>query len=163
MFFHETILITFQSKELKTEKSDERDTSGEATGTSESRQDSGEKSSRQNSRTRSESITEDGAAAPPGNFQRAVTWAEPRVALIQSSGSSNSRSLLLAMRAEYTSITDELESYCGLLSPPRTPPSTPPPQRSQNPVELAWQIENEHLRDAEECDYQQMKDLIQRR
>ena len=28
---------------------------------------------------------------------------------------------------------------------------------------MAWQIENEHLRDAEECDYQQMEDLIQRR
>lgn len=75
------------------------------------------------------------------------------------------------MRAEYTSITDELESYCGLLSPPRTPPVSPPPCRvrsvsersNQNPVEIAWQIENEHLRDAEECDYQQMEDLIQRR
>lgn len=31
------------------------------------------------------------------------------------------RQLLLAMHAEYTSITDELETVCGLLSPPRTP------------------------------------------
>lgn len=86
-----------------------------------------------------------------------------------SSAGSGQRSILLAMRAEYTSITDELESYCGLLSPPRTPPLSPPPSRNMrnmsdisNP-EMAWQIENEHLRDAEECDYQQMEDLIQRR
>lgn len=32
-----------------------------------------------------------------------------------------------------------------------------------NNPEMAWQMENEHLRDAEECDYQQMEDLIQRR
>ncbi|XP_031782186.1 transient receptor potential cation channel trpm isoform X6 [Nasonia vitripennis] len=170
-------------KDLKAEKSDDRDTSGDVTATTDSRQDSVEKSSRQNSRTRSESLADDAAAAaaiaasvsgvvvPSASFQRGVTWAEPRVAVIQSSGSSNSRSLLLAMRAEYTSITDELESYCGLLSPPRTPPVSPPPCRvrsvsersNQNPVEIAWQIENEHLRDAEECDYQQMEDLIQRR
>lgn len=128
----------------------------------ESRQNSGERASRQNSRTRSES--EDMVYLAPPGTQR-VTWAEPRHSVIQP---SNPRSLLLAMRAEYTSITDELESYCGLLSPPRSPPMSPPPGRGRsisgmsNP-EIAWQIENEHLRDAEECDYQQMKDLIQRR
>lgn len=128
---------------------------------SESRQNSGEKTSRQNSRTRSES--EDMIYLVPPGTQR-VTWAEPRHSVIQP---SNPRSLLLAMRAEYTSITDELESYCGLLSPPRSPPISPPPGRGRsisgmsNP-EIAWQIENEHLRDAEDCDYEQMKDLIQR-
>ncbi|KAJ8678740.1 hypothetical protein QAD02_014527, partial [Eretmocerus hayati] len=118
--------------------------------------------------------------------QRGVTWATDQTSSSTpapggrpSSSSAGgggggggvaSRSLLLAMRAEYTSITDELESYCGLLSPPRTPPVSPPPMRvrsasersAHNPVEIAWQIENEHLRDAEECDYQQMEDLIQR-
>ncbi|XP_023245943.1 transient receptor potential cation channel trpm [Copidosoma floridanum] len=176
--------VVGELKECKAEKSDERDTSGDVTMTSGSRQDSAEKSSQQNSRTRSESLADDAAAAvasiaasvsgmvvPSTSFQRGVTWAEPRVSVIQSSGSNNSRSLLLAMRAEYTSITDELESYCGLLSPPRTPPVSPPPCRvrsisersNHNPVEIAWQIENEHLRDAEECDYHQMEDLIQRR
>ncbi|XP_011879176.1 PREDICTED: transient receptor potential cation channel trpm isoform X4 [Vollenhovia emeryi] len=135
------------------------------------RQDSAERSItfRQNSRTRSES--DDFMLLPPPGIQRAVTWAEPRVAVIPSSvtsAGSGQRSILLAMRAEYTSITDELESYCGLLSPPRTPPMSPQPSRMRNisdisNPEIAWQIENEHLRDAEECDYQQMENLIQRR
>lgn len=134
------------------------------------RQDSTERSTyRQNSRTRSES--DDIVLLPPPGIQRGVTWAEPRVAVIPSSvtsAGSAQRSILLTMRAEYTSITDELESYCGLLSPPRTPPLSPPPSRicgmseMSNPA-MAWQIENEHLRNAEECDYQQMEDLIQRR
>ncbi|XP_011055821.1 PREDICTED: transient receptor potential cation channel trpm [Acromyrmex echinatior] len=133
-------------------------------------QDSAERGTfRMNSRTRSES--DDFMLLPPPSTQRGVTWAEPRVAVIPSSVSSAGnmqRSILLAMRAEYTSITDELESYCGLLSPPRTPPVSPPPSRMRNisdmlNPEMAWQIENEHLRDAEECDYQQMEDLIHRR
>lgn len=66
------------------------------------------------------------------------------------------------MRGQYTSITDELESYCGLLSPQRTPPGRFRNTEISNP-QIPWQIENEHLRDAEESDYQQMEDLIQRR
>ncbi|XP_071652035.1 transient receptor potential cation channel trpm isoform X1 [Temnothorax longispinosus] len=156
------------SKEASSENppSDTRQDSTERT----LRQDSTERGTfRQNSRTRSES--DDFMLLPPPGIQRAVTWAEPRVAVIPSSvtsAGSGQRSILLTMRAEYTSITDELESYCGLLSPPRTPPLSPPPSRMHNMSdisnpEMAWQIENEHLRDAEECDYQQMEDLIQRR
>lgn len=65
---------------------EEKDTSGDVT-VSESRQDSGEKSSsRQNSRTRSESLADETTAIPniPG-AQRVVTWAEPKVAVIQLS------------------------------------------------------------------------------
>ncbi|KAK9299484.1 hypothetical protein QLX08_007502 [Tetragonisca angustula] len=157
------------SRELSRETSKEpsREASSEAP-PSESipKQDSTERPSRQTSRTRSES---DDIMVHPSGIPRGVTWAEPRVAVIPSSStSSTQRSILLAMHAEYTSITDELESYCGLLSPPRTPPISPPPSRVRNlsemsNPEMAWQIENEHLRDAEECDYQQMEDLIQRR
>ncbi|XP_046433242.1 transient receptor potential cation channel trpm isoform X2 [Neodiprion fabricii] len=125
---------------------------------------------RQSSRTLSEP---DNLLAPPVSGAQRVTWAEPKVAVIPSSAgsnnaSSNQRSVLLAMRSEYTSITDELESYCGLLSPPRTPPVSPPPRRGRyasemsNP-EMALHIEKEHLRDAEECDYQLMEGLIHRR
>lgn len=154
---------------IKKEVSLEREVSSEAPASEPLRQDSTERPIRQTSRTRSES--DDVVMIPPPNIQRGVTWAEPRVAVIPSSvtsAGSTQRSILLAMRAEYTSITDELESYCGLLSPPRTPPVSPPLSRNRNVSEInnpemAWQIENEHLRDAEECDYQQMEDLIQRR
>ncbi|XP_070158634.1 transient receptor potential cation channel trpm isoform X2 [Polyergus mexicanus] len=153
------------SKEASSENpsSDVRQDSAEHT----YRQDSMERTTyRQNSKTRSE--PDDVMLLPPPGIQRGVTWAEPRVAVIPSSvtsAGSTQRSILLTMRAEYTSITDELESYCGLLSPPRTPPISPPPSQMSeisNPA-MAWQIENEHLRNAEECDYQQMEDLIQRR
>ncbi|XP_076644273.1 transient receptor potential cation channel, subfamily M isoform X2 [Halictus rubicundus] len=150
-----------------TSKEPSREASSEAPASEPVRQDSIERPTRQNSRTRSES---DDVMILPSGVARGVTWAEPRVAMIPSVSSSGStqRSILLAMRAEYTSITDELESYCGLLSPPRTPPISPPPSRirhhsEMSNTEMAWQIENEHLRDAEECDYQQMEDLIQRR
>lgn len=151
-----------------TSKEPSREASSEAPASEPIRQDSTERPIRQNSRTRSES--DDIMIAPASSIPRGVTWAEPRVAVIPSvsSASSTQRSILLAMRAEYTSITDELESYCGLLSPPRTPSISPPPTRVRNlsemsNPEMAWQIENERLRDAEECDYQQMEDLIQRR
>ncbi|XP_076396364.1 transient receptor potential cation channel, subfamily M isoform X4 [Megachile rotundata] len=154
------------SKEA-TSKEPSREASSEAPTSEPIRQDSSERPTRQSSRTRSES---DDAMILPSGIPRGVTWAEPRVAVIPSvsSTSSTQRSILLAMRAEYTSITDELESYCGLLSPPRTPPISPPPSRVRNlsemsNPEMAWQVENEHLRDAEESDYQQMEDLIQRR
>nr|XP_031831951.1 transient receptor potential cation channel trpm isoform X6 [Nomia melanderi] len=149
-----------------TSKEPSREASSEAPASEPARQDSVERPTRQNSRTRSES---DDVMIFPSGVARGVTWAEPRVAVIPSvSSTSTQRSILLAMRAEYTSITDELESYCGLLSPPRTPPISPPPSRvrhhsEMSNAEMAWQIENEHLRDAEECDYQQMEDLIQRR
>ncbi|XP_063995488.1 transient receptor potential cation channel trpm isoform X2 [Diachasmimorpha longicaudata] len=143
----------------------ERDTSSDVP-MSDMRQDSSERATRQTSRSRSES---DDAMhlAPPGG-QKGVKWADPRVAIITGSSGGHPRSTLLAMRNEYTSITDELEGYCGLLSPPRTPPVSPPPSRAKHVIdmsdpEVALEFENEHLRDAEACDYQQMEDLIQRR
>lgn len=67
------------------------------------------------------------------------------------------------------SITDELETVCGLLSPSRTEHlSLSDAQRVRhasemsNP-EMAMFLEKETLRDAEESDYQLMSDLIQHR
>lgn len=149
------------SKEASSENppSDTRQDSTERT----FRQDSSERTFRQNSRTRSES---DDIML----FTQRVTWAEPGVDVIPpsvTSVSSAPRSILSMMRAEYTSITDDIEICCDMLSPPRKPPTSPPPSRrnisEMSNTEMALQIENEHLRDAEECDYQQMEDLIQRR
>ncbi|XP_017773710.1 PREDICTED: transient receptor potential cation channel trpm isoform X3 [Nicrophorus vespilloides] len=91
----------------------------------------------------------------------------------------NPRSMLMSMHTEYTSITDELESVCGLLSPPRTPRLLSPPRPGQSaPVhnrhrrrcasemsnpEFALFMEKQHLRSAEEYDYMLMEDLIQRK
>ncbi len=81
------------------------------------------------------------------------------------------------------SITDELETMCGLLSPPRSPCMLSPPRRCESgPAahtslprqrtrhasemsnsEMAAFLEKETLRDAEENDYQLMQDLIQHR
>ncbi|KAG8229411.1 hypothetical protein J437_LFUL000932 [Ladona fulva] len=132
-----------------------------------------------------------GAVAGAAGLGAHVTWAEPRIQVIPAPP----RSMLLAMHAEYTSITDELETVCSLLSPPRTPRLLSPPRphlnrksdsmvigttsrehlsiprsgsrtrhisEMSNP-EMAIHIEKEHLRDAEECDYQMMEGVIQRR
>ncbi|KAK3917934.1 Transient receptor potential cation channel trpm, partial [Frankliniella fusca] len=69
-----------------------------------------------------------------------------------------------------TSITDELETVCGLLSPSRpeqlslgdTVHRTRHASEMSNP-EMAMYLEKETLRDAEESDYQLMSDLIQHR
>lgn len=104
--------------------------------------------------------------------ERSVTWAEPRITVIPPSTKSNPRAVLLAMHSEYTSITDELETVCGLLSPPHTPRLLSPPRPGENKPhrtrhtsemsnpEMALFLEKEHLRDAEENDYQLMKTLI---
>ncbi|KAK9681017.1 Ion transport protein [Popillia japonica] len=116
-----------------------------------------------------------------GTVERSVTFAEPKIKVIPPSNpapQASPRGLLVAMHSEYTSITDELESVCGLLSPPRTPRLLSPPRPGQstsgqgsrrrcasemsNP-EIALFIEKEHLRDAEENDYMLMENLIQRR
>ncbi|KAF4525034.1 hypothetical protein B566_EDAN001947 [Ephemera danica] len=101
-----------------------------------------------------------------------VTWAEPRIQVIPPSPRS---AMLKAMHSEYTSITDELESVCGLLSPPRTPRLLSPPRpdtaasnrnrhhsEMSNP-EMAIHMEKVHLRDAEESDYLLMKGLTESR
>uniref|UniRef100_A0A1Y1MC38 Transient receptor potential cation channel trpm n=2 Tax=Photinus pyralis TaxID=7054 RepID=A0A1Y1MC38_PHOPY len=115
-----------------------------------------------------------------GTVERSVTFAEPTITVIPptTAGQNNARSMLMAMHTEYTSITDELETVCGLLSPPRTPNLLSPPRPGQNATalpsrrrhtsemsnpEIALHIEKEHLRDAEESDYMLMENLIQRR
>lgn len=59
---------------------------------------------------------------------------EPEINVIPPSNikpRSHARSLLLSMHAGYTSITDEIESYCALYSPPKTPNLLSPPKPLQ--------------------------------
>ncbi|KAK9497367.1 hypothetical protein O3M35_004699 [Rhynocoris fuscipes] len=135
---------------------------------------------RQLSQTHSEPDTATGESGASGGIgskhmvERSVTWAEPRIKVIPPA--SHARSALLSMHHEYTSITDELETVCGLLSPPKSPSTLLAPlnqnqggtRRSRhysemsNP-EMARYLEKETLRDAEDSDYQLMEGLIQRR
>ncbi|XP_059478668.1 transient receptor potential cation channel trpm isoform X6 [Neocloeon triangulifer] len=137
---------------------------------------------RQLSQTQSEPDTEirPGPSSRPPRVERSisvaakVTWAEPKIQVIPPTPRG---AMLRAMHSEYTSITDELESVCGLLSPPRTPRLLSPPRPEAatgasarprhhleicNP-EMAKQMEKETLRDAEENDYLLMEGLIQNR
>lgn len=140
---------------------------------------------RQFSQTQSEPETAD---PPPtatmpirtGLVDRSVTFGEPKIKVFPPSSSAqniNPRSaILMHMHTEYTSITDELETVCGLLSPPRSPGLLSPPRPEQSPPsqrkrntsemsnpEIAINLEKEHLRCAEESDYMVMENLIQRR
>ncbi|XP_037509201.1 transient receptor potential channel [Rhipicephalus sanguineus] len=97
------------------------------------------------------------ASGRPSRLERGMScvsrWTEPRPA------SSSSRApFLSALRGEYTSITDELESTACLLPPPESPTSPAP-----TPMVAAIAAETEILRDAEAADYQMMGGIIQRR
>ncbi|XP_056632797.1 transient receptor potential cation channel trpm isoform X6 [Diorhabda sublineata] len=133
---------------------------------------------RQFSQTQSEPETTDPPAAtlPTStiSLERSVTFTEPKIKVIPPVSSRSA--LLMHMHTEYTSITDELESVCGLFSPPKSPgllspprpEQSPPSTRKRNPSEMsnpeiALNLEKEHLRSAEESDYMVMENLIQRR
>lgn len=74
-----------------------------------------------------------------------------------------SRNLLLQIHAEYTSITDELESVCHMLASPTT--SIKGFERPKNVNELsnpefAALIEKQHLKECEENDYLMLERLL---
>lgn len=93
-------------------------------------------SRRQFSQTQSEPETIDLPASASGplaqqpSFDRSVTFTEPKIKVIPPSGRG---SLLMHMHSEYASITDELETVCGLLSPPKSPGLLSPPRPEQSP------------------------------
>lgn len=73
-----------------------------------------------------------------------------------------SRNLLLQFHAEYTSITDELESVCHMLA---SPTSSSGPEKTKNLNEMtnrefAELIEKQHLRECEDNDYIMLKRLL---
>lgn len=157
-----------------TRRGSESGTGGEDTSSSASKITLGR---RQFSQTQSEPETTDVPPSASGNVgpTAGVTFTEPKIKVIPPSGGRGA--LLMHMHTEYASITDELETVCGLLSPPPKSPGllspprpeqSPPSTRKRNPSEMsnpeiAINFEKEHLRSAEESDYMVMENLIQRR
>ncbi|XP_037922702.1 transient receptor potential cation channel trpm isoform X4 [Hermetia illucens] len=78
-----------------------------------------------------------------------------------------SRNLLLQFHAEYTSITDELESVCQLIASPTTSlTGVPERQKKTNEMskaQFAALLEKKHLVECEEHDYMILQDLFQER
>lgn len=103
---------------------------------------------RQFSHTQSEPETSEpppsASGLPPprlGTLDRNVTFAEPKIKVFPPSTSTQNinprSSILMHMHTEYTSITDELETVCGLLSPPRSPGLLSPPRPEQSPPSMS--------------------------
>ncbi|XP_050524701.1 transient receptor potential cation channel trpm isoform X1 [Daktulosphaira vitifoliae] len=123
-----------------------------------------------------DNITEENKVGEVSKAKSCVgsAWIEPRIKVFAP---PSSRPVMINKRIEYTSITDELETVCGLISPTCSPSMLSPhcdhsPIRGNTPVsrkrhasemsnpEIARYLEKEHLRDAEENDYHLMEDLI---
>ncbi|XP_055631073.1 transient receptor potential cation channel trpm isoform X5 [Toxorhynchites rutilus septentrionalis] len=75
------------------------------------------------------------------------------------------RQLLLQIHAEYTSITDELESVCHMITSPTSSLREDRPKNvneMSNP-EFAALIEKKHLKECEDSDYMMLEKLLQTR
>ena len=65
----------------------------------------------------------------------------------------NNRALLLQFHSEYTSITDELESVCHMITSPTL-------SVSRNANENSRLMESQHLKECEEHDYKMLEKLM---
>lgn len=68
--------------------------------------------------------------------------------------------MLLQFHAEYTSITDELESVCHMLVSPTSTISADKPRTELTKHEFAAMIEKQHLKECEDNDYEIMKSML---
>lgn len=73
------------------------------------------------------------------------------------------KSLLLQIHAEYTSITDELESVCQMIVSPTQSMSGERPMNELSNPEYAALVEKQHLKECEDDDYMIMERLLQTR
>lgn len=64
-----------------------------------------------------------------------------------------SRQLLLQFHTEYTSITDELESVCHMMTSPTMSSNRDATDKSRSTAEFAAMLEKQHLKECEESDY----------
>ncbi|XP_053688721.1 transient receptor potential cation channel trpm isoform X2 [Sabethes cyaneus] len=99
--------------------------------------------------------------------QQSVTQSEPDSGNDQpvQRPPTRGRQLLLQIHAEYTSITDELESVCHMIT---SPTSSSREERAKNVNEMsnpefAALIEKQHLKECEDSDYLMLEKLLQTR
>ncbi|XP_058838517.1 transient receptor potential cation channel trpm isoform X11 [Topomyia yanbarensis] len=99
--------------------------------------------------------------------QQSITQSEPDSGTEQpvQRPPTRGRQLLLQIHAEYTSITDELESVCHMITSPTSSSREERPKNvneMSNP-EFAALIEKRHLKECEDSDYLMLEKLLQTR
>lgn len=74
-----------------------------------------------------------------------------------------SRQLLLQFHTEYTSITDELESVCHMMTSPTLSTGRDIAEKNRSNAEFAAMMEKQHLKECEENDYIMLSKLFSNR
>lgn len=75
----------------------------------------------------------------------------------------SNRQLLLQFHSEYTSITDELENVCQMITSPTSSLNRDSNEKSCSNAEFAAMLEKKHLHECEESDYLMLSKLFQNR
>lgn len=75
----------------------------------------------------------------------------------------SNRQLLLQFHSEYTSITDELENVCQMITSPTLSLNRESNEKSCSNAEFAALLEKRHLKECEESDYLMLSKLFQNR
>lgn len=75
----------------------------------------------------------------------------------------SNRQMLLQFHSEYTSITDELENVCQMITSPTLSLNREPTEKPCSTAEFAALLEAKHLHECEESDYLMLSKLFQNR
>lgn len=75
----------------------------------------------------------------------------------------SNRQLLLQFHSEYTSITDELENVCQMITSPTLSINRESTEKPCSTAEFAALLEAKHLHECEESDYLMLSKLFQNR
>lgn len=75
----------------------------------------------------------------------------------------SNRQLLLQFHSEYTSITDELENVCQMITSPTLSLNRETTEKPCSKAEFAALLEKKHLNECEESDYLMLSKLFQNR
>lgn len=75
----------------------------------------------------------------------------------------SNRGILLQFHSEYTSITDELENVCHMITSPTLSLNRESAEKSCSNAEFAARLEKKHLQECEENDYLMLSKLFHNR